>query len=433
MSTSPLGRMKLDSRLARLITAEAERLEDQITLIASENYASQAVLQATGSALTNKYAEGYPGKRYYAGCQFVDEVERLAIERCKLLFGVEHANVQPHAGSQANAAVYFSILEPGDTILGMNLNAGGHLTHGHRVNMSGAIYKSVQYGVNKETELLDYDEIERLAHEHKPKLIIAGASAYSRTIDFERFAAIAKSVGAFFMADIAHIAGLVATGYHPSPVGHADFITSTTHKTLRGPRGGLIMSKAAHAAAIDRAIIPGTQGGPFMHVIAAKAAAFHEALQPEFATYQKQVIENAQMLAQILANLGYRIVAGGTDNHLFIVDLTSKGITGHDAAIALERAGIIVSKSGIPFDLQKPWVTSGIRLGTPAVTSRGMKTDQMIELAHLINDIIEHASDAQYCTEMAHEVRALARTFPIYQDLKEIGMLPLSNQQPMMW
>lgn len=433
MSISPIARMKLDTRLSRLITSEAERQEEQITLIASENYASHAVLEATGSVLTNKYAEGYPTKRYYAGCQFIDEIEQLAIERCKLLFGVEHANVQPHAGSQANAAVFFSVLEPGDTILGMNLNAGGHLTHGHRVNMSGSLYKSVQYGVNKATELLDYQEIERLAHEHRPKLIIAGASAYSRTIDFQRFASIAHAVGAYFMADIAHIAGLVATGYHPTPVGHADFITSTTHKTLRGPRGGLIMSKASHAAAVDRAIIPGTQGGPFMHSIAAKAAGFYEAMQPEFAVYQKQVIENAQVFATVLTNLGYRIVTGGTDNHLFIVDLTSKGITGHDAAIALERAGIIVSKSGIPFDTQKPWITSGIRIGTPAVTTRGMKTDQMIELAHLMNNILEHASNAQYCIDMAQEVKALARMFPLYQDLREIGKLPLTKQSEISW
>ncbi len=404
----------IDPTLSQLIEHETHRLETQITLIASENYASPAVMAATGSVLTNKYAEGYPGKRYYAGCQWVDGVENLAIERCKQLFGAEHVNVQPHAGSQANMAVYFAALKPGDTILGMSLSEGGHLTHGHKVNFSGSLYKSVQYSVNKETEVLDYDEIERLAQEHKPKIIVAGASAYSRTIDFARFAAIARSVDAFFMADIAHIAGLVATGHHPSPIGHADFITSTTHKTLRGPRGGLIMTTTQHAGVIDRAIMPGTQGGPFLNTIAAKAAAFHEALQPAFADYQKQVIRNAQAFANAMTELGYRIVTGGTDNHLFIVDLRTKNITGHNASIALEKAGIIVSKSGIPFDPQKPWITSGIRIGTPAVTTRGMQEAQMRELAQIIDGVIAHNDNELYLAAIAQQVKKLCAQFRVY-------------------
>jgi glycine hydroxymethyltransferase len=404
----------IDPILSKLIDNEIDRLEEQITLIASENYASPAVMAATGSVLTNKYAEGYPGKRYYAGCTWVDAVENLAIDRCKQLFGASHANVQPHAGSQANAAVYFATLKPGDTILGMSLSEGGHLTHGHKVNFSGSIYNSVQYHVNKDTELLDYDEIERLAQLHRPKIIVAGASAYSRTIDFARFATIAHSVGALFMADIAHIAGLVATGHHPSPIGHADFITSTTHKTLRGPRGGLIMMTAEHAQTIDRAIMPGTQGGPFLNSIAAKAAAFHEALQPEFAEYQKQVVGNAQVFAKAMTDLGYRIVAGGTDNHLFIVDLRAKNITGHEAALALEKAGIIVSKSGIPFDPQKPWITSGIRIGTPAVTTRGMKQGQMIELAEMIDEVIARKDNEAYLAGMAQQVKRMCAQFSVY-------------------
>lgn len=405
----------IDTVLLSLINKETRRQQEQITLIASENYASPAVMAATGSSLTNKYAEGYPGKRYYAGCAWVDAVETLAIDRCKQLFGAPHANVQPHAGSQANMAVYCAALKPGDTILGMSLSEGGHLTHGHKVNFSGLMYKSVQYQVNKDTELLDYDEIERLAHIHKPQIIVAGASAYSRIIDFARFAHIARSVGAFFMADIAHIAGLVATGYHPTPIGYADFVTSTTHKTLRGPRGGLIMTTVEHAQAIDRAIMPGTQGGPFLNSIAGKAAAFYEALQPDFSAYQKQVLLNARAFADAMTDLGYRIVAGGTDNHLFIVDLRSKHITGHDAAVALEKAGIIVSKSGIPFDLQKPWITSGIRIGTPAVTTRGMQEAQMRELAQLIDDVIAHKDSEVYLAAVAQQIKKLCAQFVVYE------------------
>lgn len=390
-------------------------LGDAITLCGfhSENYTSPAVLAAMGSVLTNKYAEGYPGKRYYAGCTVIDEVENLAIERCKKLFGAEHANVQPHAGSQANAAVYFASLKPGDTILGMSLAEGGHLTHGHKVNFSGTLYKGISYQVNKETELLDYDAIEQLAQHHMPKIIVAGASAYSRTIDFERFAAIAKQVDAYLVTDIAHIAGLVATGLHPSPVPHADFVTSTTHKTLRGPRGGLIMCKAEYAQEIDHAIMPGTQGGPFMHMIAAKAVAFEQALQPAFKQYQQTVLDNARALAHEFANLGYRIVAGGTDNHLFVVDLRNQKLNGNQAQIALQRAGINVSKSCIPFDEAKPWVTSGIRIGTPAISSRGMQPHQMPELAALIDDVIKNHENETLLRAIKAQVNILCEQFPL--------------------
>ncbi len=403
-----------DKKLQTLINQELQRQEQQINLIASENYTSEAVLQATASVLTNKYAEGYPGKRYYAGCQVVDAVEQLAIDRCKQLFGAEHVNVQSHAGSQANMAVYFACLKPGDTILGMNLNAGGHLTHGHKVNFSGKWYNSIQYGVNKETELLDYDAIATLAQEYKPKLIIVGASAYSRTIDFEHFAQIAQSVDACLLADIAHIAGLVATGLHPSPINQAHFVSSTTHKTLRGPRGGLIMCDNDWAEKIDRAIMPGTQGGPFMHSIAAKAVAFQEALQPEFKIYQQQIIKNAKVMAKEFQCLGYRIVSGGTDNHLFIVDLRSKNITGHEAEIALEKAGITISRSCIPFDPQKPWVTSGIRVGTPAITTRGMKELQACEIVHLMNEVIEQHENETALQKIRQKVQIFCATFPIY-------------------
>ncbi len=404
----------IDPALQVIIKKEEDRQEEQINLIASENYASPAVMKVTGSVLTNKYAEGYPGKRYYAGCEYVDQAECLAIDWCKDLFGAEHVNVQPHAGSQANLAVYFAALNIGDTVMGMSLAEGGHLTHGHKVNFSGKWYNSVQYTVNKETELLDYNEIEQLAQEYKPKLIIAGASAYSRSIDFAKFANIAQSVGAQLLADIAHIAGLVAVGLQPTPVGHADYITSTTHKTLRGPRGGLIMSKEDHALAIDRAVMPGTQGGPFMNVIAAKAQAFQEALQPDFKTYQKNVVENAQALAGELQDRGYRIVAGGTDNHLFIVDLRSKNITGRDAERALEKANISVSRSGIPFDPEKPWITSGIRIGTPAITTRGMSRPEVEQIAQLIDDVImNHDKDGQLQI-IGRKVIDLAKQFPIY-------------------
>ncbi|HRN78524.1 MAG TPA: serine hydroxymethyltransferase [Candidatus Dependentiae bacterium] len=405
---------RIDSHVSTIISKEQHRIATSINLIASENYVSPAVMAVTGSVLTNKYAEGYPGKRYYAGCQIVDEAENLAIERCKQLFGAAHVNVQPHAGSQANMAVYFAALKPGDTVLGMSLSEGGHLTHGHKVNFSGSLYNSVQYTVDRETELLDYDQIAQLAHQHKPKLIIAGASAYSRTIDFARFADIARQVGALFLADIAHIAGLVAVGLHPTPIGHADFTSSTTHKTLRGPRGGLVMCAAEHAQALDRAIMPGTQGGPFMHVIAAKAAAFGEALQPDFKIYQQHVIKNAQAMSHTLQELGYRIVAGGTDNHLFIVDLRSKSITGRAAELALEKANITVSRSGIPFDPEKPWITSGIRLGTPAITTRGMQEKEAQQIAHLINEVVMHHTDESKLAAIGKQVTALCKQYPVY-------------------
>lgn len=408
-----MNREHIDLELFHIIEQEKQRQEETINLIASENYVSQAVMAATGSVLTNKYAEGYPGKRYYPGCTFVDQAENLAIERCKKLFNASHANVQPHSGSQANMAVYFSLLQAGDTILGMSLSSGGHLTHGHNVNFSGTLFKSIQYGVNRDTECLDYDEIETLAHQHKPKLIICGASAYSKIIDFQRLSAIAKSVNAYLLADIAHIAGLVAVGLHPNPIEYSDFVTSTTHKTLRGPRGGLIMSSSEHASKIDRSIMPGMQGGPLMNTIAAKAVAFHEALQPEFISYQKQIILNAQTLAKEFQSLGYRIVSGGTDNHLFIIDLTNKNITGLKADIALEKAGINVTRSCIPFDTQKPWITSGIRLGTPAVTTRGMKEDGMIAIAHLIHEAIIHHENDAVLGAIKVKVRNLCMQFPI--------------------
>jgi glycine hydroxymethyltransferase len=403
----------IDPQVAQLIKREEQRQEETINLIASENYASSAVMQATGSVLTNKYAEGYPGKRYYPGCAVVDEAEMLAIDRCKQLFHAEHANVQPHSGSQANMAVYFSLLQPGDTILGMSLASGGHLTHGHGVNFSGTLFKSIQYTVDKDTELLDYDAIEKMAQEFQPKLIISGASAYSRTIDFERLSKIAQSVNALLLADIAHIAGLVAAGLHPSPINYADFTTSTTHKTLRGPRGGLIMTSAAHAAKIDRSIIPGMQGGPLMNTIAAKAVAFHEALQPSFVEYQKQIIINASAMAQELINLGYRIVSGGTDNHLFIVDLRSKNITGLKAEIALEKAGITVTRSCIPFDPEKPWITSGIRIGTPAITTRGMKIEAAQQIVHLMDDAIRHHDNDTVLNAIKVKVRAMCAEYLI--------------------
>jgi glycine hydroxymethyltransferase len=403
-----------DHELFTIIKHEALRQEHTVNLIASENYTPKAVLEATGSMLTNKYAEGYPGKRYYAGCEWVDKAESLAIDRCKALFGAEHANVQPHAGSQANMAAYLALLNPGDTIMGMSLSEGGHLTHGHAVNFSGKMYKVVQYKVNRDTELLDFDEIEQLANEHKPKLIIAGASAYSRAIDFERFAAIAHRVGAFLLADIAHIAGLVAAKLHPDPVPYADVVTSTTHKTLRGPRGALILSKQELAEKIDRAIMPGSQGGPFMHTIAAKAVAFKLAQESSFASYQQQVINNAQTMAQAMHDLGYRLVAGGTDNHLFIADVRSKGITGLQAQIALEKAGITVSRSCIPFDPAKPWITSGIRVGTPCITTRGMGTHEALEIAHLIDEAIKHHDNDLELTRIKQHIVSLCKKFPIY-------------------
>lgn len=400
--------------MQKLIEDERARQETTIDLIASENYTSEEVLAAAGSVLTNKYAEGYPGKRYYAGCEVVDAVELLAQETCKELFGAEHANVQPHAGSQANMAVFFAVLQPGDTILGMSLAEGGHLTHGYAANFSGQFYTSVSYTVDRSTECLDYDEIERLALEHKPKLIIAGASAYSRTIDFERFGVIAKKVGAYFLADIAHIAGLVAAGLHPSPFPYADFVTSTTHKTLRGPRGGIIMCKAEYAKAIDRAIMPGIQGGPFMQVIAAKGIAFAQALEPGFKEYQQQVISNAQAMAEEFKTLGYRIVADGTDNHLFIIDLTAQGITGKHAEEILGQAGITVSRSCIPFDTQKPMLTSGIRIGTPAITTRGLTHKEVCEVVQLIHRVLSRPHDPEVRHEVKKMVHELCMLFPIY-------------------
>jgi len=409
----------IGSRIFTLIKAEQRRQEETINLIASENYVSPAVLEAMGSVLTNKYAEGYPGKRYYPGCAVVDAVETEAIDKFKQLFGADHVNVQPHAGSQANMAVYMAAVKPGSTILGMSLSAGGHLTHGHAVNFSGILYKSVQYGVHPDTEILDYDAIAQQADLCRPTLIIVGASAYSRIINFEKMADIAKNVGALLLADIAHIAGLVATGKHPSPIGHADFVSSTTHKTLRGPRGGLIMCKAEYGAAIDRAIMPGMQGGPCLHTIAAKAVAAELALQPSFAIYQENIIAHAQFMAASFKERGYRIVAGGTDNHLFVLDLRSKNMTGLQAEVALEKAGITVSRSCIPFDPQKPWVTSGIRLGTPAIATRGMERSDVAFIVELIDDVLLHHADDVYIKMIAEKVKIFARQFPLYSEHHE--------------
>jgi glycine hydroxymethyltransferase len=406
---------KVDPKVSQAIDLETRRQAEKIELIASENFVSEAVLEAQGSVMTNKYAEGYPGKRYYGGCEFVDIVESLAIERCKQLFGADHVNVQPHSGTQANMAVYFAAVQPGDTILGMNLSHGGHLSHGSPANFSGKLYKIVPYGVSKDTETIDYDEVEKLAKEHKPKMIIVGASAYPRVLDFQKFREIADEVGAVIMADIAHIAGLVCTGLHPSPVPICEYVTSTTHKTLRGPRGGLIMCKEAYAKTLNSRVFPGMQGGPLMHVIAAKAVAFQEALLPEFKEYQKQIIKNAQAMADELKNQGFRIVSGGTDNHLMLVDLTAKGVTGKDAQEALDRAAITVNKNGIPFDTQGPQVTSGIRIGTPAVTTRGMKEGEMRLIASYIADVIKNINNEQNIQTIAEKVKTLCAQFPLYQ------------------
>ena len=396
-----------DPEVKRLIDLEAKRQLETVNLIASENYCSEAVREATGSVLTDKYAEGYPGKRYYGGCQFVDEIENLARERCKKLFQAEHANVQPHSGSQANMAVYHALLEPGDTIMGLRLSEGGHLTHGHGVNFSGKLYKIVSYGVDPKTECLDYTEIQKLAQQHQPKLIVCGASAYSRVIDFEAFGKIARQVNAYLMADIAHIAGLVAAGLHPNPFPHADIVTSTTHKTLRGPRGGLIMCKANLADQIDKAIIPGIQGGPFMHQIAAKAVAFQEALQPEFKSYQAQIIKNSQAMADEFQKLGYRVVAGGTDNHLFMLDLRNQGITGVAAEKLLQTASIYLNRNAIPFDPEKPWITSGIRIGTAAMTTRGMQEPQMRLIANLIDQVIKQRDNLVEVSQVGAQITQL--------------------------
>jgi glycine hydroxymethyltransferase len=407
---------EVDPQIARAIDHETDRQAHTLELIASENFVSEAVLEAQGSVMTNKYAEGYPGKRYYGGCEYVDVAENLAIERAKQLFGADHVNVQPHSGSQANQSVYMTVLKPGDTVLGMSLAHGGHLTHGHPLNFSGKMYKIVAYGVSKDTETIDYDELERLATLHRPKLILAGASAYPRTLDFERFAAIARQCGAALMVDMAHIAGLVAAGLHPSPIPHADFTTTTTHKTLRGPRGGAVFCKAEFAKELDKIVFPGLQGGPLMHIIAAKAVCFHEALQPEFREYQAQIIANAKVMAEALAAEGFRIVSGGTDTHLMLVDVFSKQVTGRQAQEALERAGITVNKNAIPYDANPPAVASGIRVGTPAVTTRGMKEAEMRQIAHWIAEVLSHLEDESVAKRVRTQVESLTEKFPLYEN-----------------
>jgi glycine hydroxymethyltransferase len=404
-----------DPEIAEAISAENRRQEDHIELIASENYTGRAVMEAQGSRLTNKYAEGYPGKRYYGGCEFVDIAEQLAIDRLKKLFNAEFANVQPHSGAQANQAVFFATLKPGDTVLGMSLPHGGHLTHGSPVNISGKWFNVVAYGLEPETELIDYNSVERLAKEHKPKLIIAGASAYSRVIDWARFREIADSVGAYLLVDMAHYAGLIAADVYPTPVGIAHFVTSTTHKTLRGPRGGFILAAKEHEKLINSAVFPGLQGGPLMHVIAAKAVAFKQALSHEFKVYQERVLENARVLATVLQNRGLRIVSGGTDSHMFLVDLRAKNITGKEAEAALTRANITVNKNAIPNDPQKPFVTSGVRIGSPAVTTRGFSEIECEELAHLIADVLEAPADTKTLKRVAAGVKAMTAKFPVYR------------------
>ena len=407
---------QVDPEVAKAIDLETRRQAGKLELIASENFVSEAVLEAQGSVMTNKYAEGYPGRRYYGGCEYVDVPESLAIERCKKLFSCEEVNVQPHSGTQANMAVYFAACSPGDTVLGMNLSHGGHLSHGSPANFSGKYYKIVPYGVNRDTETIDYDQMAKIARECKPKMIVVGASAYPRTIDFNKFRAVADEVGAVIMADIAHIAGLVATGLHPSPVPVSEYVTTTTHKTLRGPLGGLIMCKEPYAKILNSRVFPGMQGGPLMHVIAAKAVALKEALSPEFAGYQRQIVKNAQAMAQQLKDEGFRLVSGGTDNHLMLVDLTAKGVTGRDAQEALDRASITVNKNGIPFDTQGPMVTSGIRIGTPALTTRGMKEAEMRLIASLIADVINNINDEQKIQAVAGKVKELCARFPLYAD-----------------
>ncbi|HEX9059207.1 MAG TPA: serine hydroxymethyltransferase [Clostridia bacterium] len=404
---------KIDPKVASLIEAEVNRQRNKIELIASENFASDAVIEAMGTPLTNKYAEGYPGKRYYGGCEHVDEIEQLAIDRAKELFGAEHANVQPHSGAQANMAVFFAVLEPGDTFMGMNLAHGGHLSHGMAINMSGKYFKVVPYGVRPEDSRIDYDELRKLAKENKPKMIVAGASAYPRVLDFKAFREIADEVGAYLMVDMAHIAGLVSAGLHPNPVPYADFVTSTTHKTLRGPRGGLILCKNEHAKKINSAVFPGIQGGPLMHVIAAKAVSFNEALSEEFKGYQRQIMKNAQALSVSLINKGFNLVSNGTDNHLMLIDLRNKDITGKDAQIKLDEVSITVNKNGIPFDPQSPFITSGIRLGTPAVTARGMIEDDMVEIADLISLAITDFEKSK--EEIVKRVAVLCSKYPLYK------------------
>lgn len=408
-----------DPEIFEAIQKEKERERDNLVLIASENYVAPSILEVQGSVFTNKYAEGYPGKRYYGGCEYADIVENLAIKRAKELFFAEHVNVQPHSGTQANMAVYFSVLKPGDTILGMSLNHGGHLSHGASVNFSGLFYNVTTYGVDKETGYIDYNEVRRLAIKNKPKMIIAGASSYSRIIDFKIFSDIAKDVGAYLMADIAHIAGLVATGLHPSPIPDADFVTTTTHKTLKGPRGGLIMCKAEYAKAVDKMIFPGIQGGPLVHVIAAKAVALKEAMSQEFKDYQAMVIKNAKKLAEELMNRDFKIISGGTDNHMILVDLTNKGITGKDAEEALGIAGITVNKNVIPYDERPPSVTSGIRLGTPCVTTRGMGEAEMVEIADIVSSVIQNINDIETIKHILKRVKALCNSFPLYSEVQK--------------
>jgi glycine hydroxymethyltransferase len=406
--------IKVDPEVADAIRKEIERERNCLVMIASENYASRAVLEAQANIMTNKYAEGYPSKRYYGGCEFVDLVEELAVERAKKLFNVDYVNVQPHSGSQANMAVYLSVLKPGDVILGMDLTHGGHLTHGSKASFSGNLFKSVSYGLNPSTQTIDLDQVRDIAKRHMPRMIIVGASAYPRKIDFEGFSNIAREAGAYLMADIAHVAGLVASDLHPTPVGRADFITSTTHKTLRGPRGGLILSGKEHGKTLDKGIFPGIQGGPLMHVIAAKAVCFQEALSPDFKEYQKQVILNARTLADEMMGFGYDLVSGGTDNHLMLIDLTSKGITGLEAETALGKAGIYANKNTIPFDKKNPQVTSGLRIGTPAISTRGMKEQEMKQIAGLINGVLKNPADENIIKNTRSTVKELCQRFPIY-------------------
>jgi glycine hydroxymethyltransferase len=406
---------EVDPEIWNLIQKEIDRQEYQLEMIASENLADMAIMEAEGSCLMNKYAEGYPFSRYYGGCENVDEVEKLAIERAKLLFGAEHANVQPHSGTQANMAVYFAILNPGDTILSMNLSHGGHLSHGAGVNFSGKFYKIVHYGVSKETEMIDYEEVRAIALEHKPKLIIAGASAYPRIIDFEAFFKIAQEVGAYLMVDMAHIAGLIAAGIHPSPVPYADFVTSTTHKTLRGPRGGFILCKEKYAKIIDKTVFPGIQGGPHMNIIAAKAVCFKEALQPEFRSYQQQVVKNAKVIAEVFKNEGFRVISGGTDTHLVLVDVSIKGLTGAEAEKILEEAGITVNKNSIPFDTRPPRITSGIRIGTPAITTRGLKEAEVEEVAHYMCEVLKNPDKEDLRKKIREKIREICKKFPFYK------------------
>jgi glycine hydroxymethyltransferase len=405
-----------DPEIAAAIGHELHRQNSGLELIASENFVSKAVLEAAGSVLTNKYAEGYPGKRYYGGCEFVDVAESLAISRAKEIFGADHANVQPHSGAQANMSVYFTLLKPGDTVLGMNLAHGGHLTHGHPLNFSGKLYTIVPYGVRQDDQRIDYDELERLAHEHKPKMIMVGASAYPRVIDFERIGTIGRAVGSPVVTDMAHIAGLVAARVHPSPVPHSDFVTTTTHKTLRGPRGGMVLCRSQYAKDLDRALFPGVQGGPLMHIIAAKAVCFKEAMEPGFADYQRQIVANAQRLAHGLSDAGFRLVSGGTDNHLILVDVFSKGLTGKVAEAALGRAGITVNKNAIPFDQNPPMVASGVRIGTPAVTSRGMREPEMDAIAELVSRSLASPDNDGVLAAVRAEVEALCRKFPLYPE-----------------